>query len=680
MADITTMLDSSVREFERYDNNALTLFFNQVNSVIEPYFGDAIKRDRQLRNFIFQEPFLLSAIYSIVSARAALTYTLDGPPQSVKQTQELIRNFQYGDGWIKFVSLLTFDLLTQDNGAFAEIVRLKPRPGRKPHTGQIITVSHLDASRCIRTGDPLNPVIYVDEKGKQHEMAWYNVMTFEEFPHPSQTAKGRQISFVSRVLKGAEVVDATSTYEYEQTTGRFAKRINLVGGVAQHTIDDIIMKGGIDADNAGLTKFMPNLIVAALDPNAKVTTETIDFANLPEGYNKDDLMKWYIQLLALGAGTDVQEFGTIPGEGLGTGSQSSTLAQKSKVKGILLFIKMLEEKFNQAKVIPPNVAFKFLQQDTAEENEKAKAAKTRAETRKLQIDSGEITPQIAANIAVDQGDLKQVFLVEMGRSDATVNIEVTDTERVSEQIIEGDSETGEEVKSSVAWKTAELIRQRIEQSKVQNVIPIDEHKLTTFTETLRNLVILNGQQKIWTDDNWQSGLLSQSARLSGIQPHELRQRLPDNYVVTVSKTKLYENGILVYETDKPKATSKCLVVNQPKTVCSVCNQPHFTYNFVFPYGWQSTCQDHQDRGLKGKPQLEQYSLSELIKTFKIQFQNEDQREGLVSASVVYAHLLGGSKSINEQDIKDSLMLLKMSDNVDIFINKIMQSYYKALSS
>lgn len=85
-----------------------------------------VRRDRQLREFINIEPFLKATIFNIAVSRAALPWEIDGPPRTARRVQEAL----LGSDWIPTIMKTAFDVLTQDNAGFIEIVRDKPLRGR----------------------------------------------------------------------------------------------------------------------------------------------------------------------------------------------------------------------------------------------------------------------------------------------------------------------------------------------------------------------------------------------------------------------------------------------------------------------------------------------------------------------------------------------------------------------
>lgn len=551
--------------------NSLVLQFAQNNSKFIP-FGTSIRaRDEQLVKFALTEPFLISAIYSISMTRASLAWELTGPPQSVKKVQEILKKSDFGRGWQSLIGKISFDLLTCDNGAFIEIVRGKKRSDRNPETAPIVALNHIPSKQVIQTGNPETPVIYQDVNGILHELKWYEVIPLVEVPIPNEDNKNVQYSFVSRVLEMAETIKAISNYQKEKVTGRFGAAIHVISGVKQHDIEVIEKQAQIKATNQGLLNYMSPIILSTIDPSSQVTKQTIELASYPDGFNYNELLVWYITLLALASGSDYMDFAPLPGKGLGTAAQSDSLAQKSRVKGILLFMKIIENALETSRVLPPNVSFRYSNADATAEYQQAEIKKLRAETRKFQIESREITPEVAAQMALDQGDLRQEYLLMMNQQQDEI-ITVADDERVSEHILHPDRSNltiterppepqinpTKPVNPATAQKASSWICRLIEEHPMQAAKPIPASQLQTMQDHLRNWI--TKEITIGTTNVWLDYILIKAAKNSGINPIALRQRMPDNYRVYIQSNRITDSkGNLIYQTIERKETNKTTI-------------------------------------------------------------------------------------------------------------------------
>lgn len=422
------------------------------------------ERDDYLRKFWTTEPFLAGAIYSIATRNAAFRFELEGPERPVKRVQEMLSQSDLGAGWQSMIVKVSIDLLSQDNGAFIELIRparAKTRKGwvdvarlRDRHgdmgwflpdgkqvadkavtdipTDNVIGLAHLDAQRCQRTGDPDWPVAYMDTHGESHKLAWWQVLTLEEFPSPKEDMNGVGHCAVSRVLRMAQILRDVEIYKSEKVSGRFTRRVYLTN-VDPQAVQDAILQAEEHADNLSLSRYMQPIIAATIDPNAEPAVQSIDLAAMPDAFDQEAEMRWYVAGLAMALGVDYGFLAPLPGGNLGTATQSETQARSARGKSSQMFMSMLEHKFNFGGVLPSSVQFRFKEIDPQEKAQEDAGAKLRAETRALRIQSGEITTTVARQIAQDEGDLEEEYVALMGEEDVTTDITADDTESVDAQ-------------------------------------------------------------------------------------------------------------------------------------------------------------------------------------------------------------------------------------------------------
>jgi hypothetical protein len=409
-----------------------------------PIWGTApATRDQMLRAFWPTEPILASALFSTISRYAAFGWTLQGPPKTVSAVQGVLHGVELGDGWISLITKTLIDLFTQDNGAFIEIVRTADTP-----TAPVISLNHLDANRCVRTGLRQEPVIYYDVGGQGHSLKWFQVIKLTEFPSPIERARGMQYCVITRLLRAAQVMKDIGVYEREKISGRFNRAIHLIGGVQSATILKALESQRQRADEENLRLYLQPLIIAALDPTSTVTKQTIELASMPDGFNRESAFKWYVNQLALAFGSDYQDYAPMPQGNLGSSQQSQILHMKSRGRGPKLFMSMIEHMFNFHGIMPATVKFIFGDQDIAEDMDHARLRQMRAQERQIRIASNEITPQIARQIAVDVGDLDPKYLDALNESDLTTATALQSTGPLDVGKSEGGAPLGNQYASS----------------------------------------------------------------------------------------------------------------------------------------------------------------------------------------------------------------------------------------
>jgi len=404
--------------YEELPRSDLTFVF-QIASIAESMvqFGqDPRLRDLQLRAFWPTEPLLASAVYNIVSRNASFKWELDGPPRTVKAVQEMFQNANFGKGWTDFITKLQVDLFTQDNGAFFEIIRSGPGRDSVP-----ISFAHLDAGACRRTGVHDWPVIYTDRYGAEHKLKPWQVVSIEEFPSPIEKMNGIQLCAVSRVLRAAQLLRDVGIYKREKLSGNTPTSIHLVGGINEKELTDSLQQHGQHQMQQQYMRYIKPLIFAPVDPTVDVSHVELKLKSLPDNFDEETTLKWYISQLAMGFGADYQEFAPLPGGNMGTSSQSMVQHMKARGKGPALFMQLITQTLNYRNIIPRNVLFRYDEQDPAADMEKWDVLKKKADTYKVYLDGGVYTPEAVLQMQLDDGDISQeIFdMITQGAPDVT---------------------------------------------------------------------------------------------------------------------------------------------------------------------------------------------------------------------------------------------------------------------
>lgn len=388
---------------------ALLLYTAAVaGETLSPWGARPQMRDIQLRAFWHTEPFLAGTIGSMALRNSALHWKITGEPRSSEAAALVLQNANLGNGWEDFCIRVSIDLLTQDKGAFVEIVRV-----RDSETAPVIGINHLDANRCYPTGDPLAPVVYEDADGKYHRLKWYQVVQLLEMPAPVTYAREGafwriQYCAVTRMLRAAQIVKSIGIYNEEKITGRFTKGIHLISGVTTTEVETALRDNQVKNDQMGLMRYeaLPP-IVGSIDRKATVETAYLPLAGLPDNWDEEKAYKWYLTIMALCFGADYQDLAPLPGGGLGSGQQSEVLHRKSRGKGQAFWMQMIARLLNLHGILPRNTQFEWDEDDPEADKTLAEVQKLRADARKTRLDSGELLPEIAWQIALEVGDLTE---------------------------------------------------------------------------------------------------------------------------------------------------------------------------------------------------------------------------------------------------------------------------------
>lgn len=433
-------------------------FFLQV---MAPAFGPAEgtdlpnywspARDWHLRSSVHLEPMWSAAVNKAITKIASRGWEVSDTDESdlrIKRGQALYLNAEAGQGWVAFMSRHLRDYLTTDNGAFVEVVRASPAAGSK-----ILGLMHLDSLRCTRTSDPDYPVVYRDRQGGEHVLRDYQVLTFVDMPSPSETLNGVGFSATSRAYRTIFKLAAMERFLYEKVSGSGATSIEIVQGLSETSLKTALTTADNQMVQKGAIYYKGSVIVTALG-DTPITNVSIPLKSLPDGFNlKEERDNAYV-IYANALGIPVQDIQPLSGQGLGTGTQTVILAEAEEGQGMAAWGKQWEHAQNEH-VLPETTTFSWSTNDLRDQQSKANVSLARAQARAAQIGSGEITPAIALNIAVDAGDVPREFLPQ----DLTQGGTLDDTEKpIDAPVVTPDGTIQPAVGDPMAAVTAALAR------------------------------------------------------------------------------------------------------------------------------------------------------------------------------------------------------------------------------
>lgn len=406
--------EPSVDTLAAQSMDSLVLYFANAADVVPPWGTQTVRRDAMLRELWMKEPLLKSAVVSMAVRYASLPWDLEGPTRMTGIYRNMLQGVERGKGWIDLWSKVMCDVFTQDNGGFIEIIRAEDSP-----TAPVVSLKHLDSAKCRRLPRAETPVRYWDVNNTPHDLKWYQVADFVEMPSPIERGYGLGVCAVSRILEAAQIMRDIRTYKSEKVGGRWNRSIHIVSGVPQSYIDDVLEKQSNDADAAGQLRYLLPLILCSISADKPVSHEEIALASLPDGFDEDKTLHWYIIELADAFMVDPQEFAPLMGGTLGTSTQSQVLAQKGRSKGPTLFMSKVEHLMNFRGILPRTVTFKYGGQDMATDAERAMIDWRRTQQLRMLIEAGIITPEIGQQMLRDWGMLKPEYLTILGTHDVT---------------------------------------------------------------------------------------------------------------------------------------------------------------------------------------------------------------------------------------------------------------------
>lgn len=417
MSNGNGVLSQSVTRDDHADVRKNGMFGGMFRFVV-PVYGPATgtdlpiywsrERDYYLRRSIHLESMWSSAISKAITKIAAQGWEVEDSDESTlraKRAQQLLLNAEFNQGWVGFINKHLRDFLTTDNGAFVEIVRASGAAGSK-----ILGLVHLDSARCIRTGDPDYPLIFCDRKGRYHQLRDYQVLPFVDMPSPDETLNGVGFCAASRAYRTIYKLAAMEQYLYEKASGSGATQIVFIQGVSQGSLETAIASAKGEQVAKGAQYYMGTISIPVMG-DTEIRQIAIKLKDLPDGFDLEKERDNSYLIYANAIGIPVQDIKPLSGQGLGTGTQTVILAEAEEGQGLASWRKQWEHAMNE-QVFPETTTFSWATKDLRDQQMAAQNQLVRAQARAAQIASGEITPGIALQMAVDIEDVPKAFLPE----------------------------------------------------------------------------------------------------------------------------------------------------------------------------------------------------------------------------------------------------------------------------
>jgi hypothetical protein len=287
---------------------------------------------------------------------------------------------------------------------FAEVVVTNSRP-----RARVTGLYHLDSMRCTRTGNLMYPVRYLPVRGPWQLLRYDQVLMFADQPSPRAELFGVGRCAATRAYVTIAKLGAMEQMVYEFLTSGGVNKIALLRGVSESTLRGIIQAGEQNAAAKGLL-YYKGVIIGAIPTDLPLELTEIVLKQLLPGFEaKTERDNGYV-IYANAAGMPVQDIQPLSGQGLGTGTQTEILEEAGQGVGMAAFLKWWEQTVSD-NVLPQTTTLEFINEhDTRDQKARAEVSKLRAEERKTRIESGEISPAVARQLAADAGDLPQELL------------------------------------------------------------------------------------------------------------------------------------------------------------------------------------------------------------------------------------------------------------------------------
>jgi hypothetical protein len=385
-------------------------YAGQVLLPPEPPAWWSPSRDFALRATLFAEDMWAAAVAKAITAQAALGWTVADSADSqqrIKRQQDQYLYANGGQGWVVFLQMYLQDILCTDNGGAFEIVRASSAAGSRM-LGRV----HLDSGRVRRTGDAEIPAIYVDLKGYEHEMRAHQISLYADMPSAQASAFGVGNCAAGRVYRTIYKLASMERYVVEKVTGRRIQTIDIVNGISAQQLEDGLSSADASNRAKNFQQYMGSVIIPSIAKDATASGYRIDLAGLPDGFNaKEERDNGYVKY-ANALGVSVTQIQPLSGQGLGNAGQSQVLDDQAETAGALIAWRKWWEQNENTWLTPTTTTFAWTVNDLREQKAEAEVQKLRADTRSVMLASGEISPDMSRQIALDAGDIPPELLVD----------------------------------------------------------------------------------------------------------------------------------------------------------------------------------------------------------------------------------------------------------------------------
>lgn len=380
----------------------------RANDLIAPWWSRY--RDRQLREFWKKPDHLAGAIYTLTSKMSAVSHKVIPKDTSIKAHVEQAENLtmilvdspEFGEGgWVNFFQKWTEELVTQDNGAFGEIIGFGDPTG--PIIGRPLSIAHLDSFRCTRTGNSVWPVVYQDTDGKLYKLHSSRVIISSQMSSPIAEMYGVGVCGISRCLNVSQNLLDIAIFKQEKLGSRPMRELLITkGGLDPMDLVFAFQKAEEGATRAGLRRYAKVVIGgSATLPDADV--EQIPLSELPDGFDEQSNTIFGMATIALALGMDAREL--FPAMQSGA-TRADALIQhlKQRGKGPGQIMQSIDQQLN-SKYLPPHLKHVFDEQDDAEDRQSADIRLVRANRRVQDSTTMSIPQRVLREQMLTDGDV-----------------------------------------------------------------------------------------------------------------------------------------------------------------------------------------------------------------------------------------------------------------------------------
>lgn len=323
-------------------------------------------------------------------------YTLEGPERTLSGRARPIIDFaEYGRGFMEFCAKWVCAFLTHDNGVFTELIADAPdrryagigdtfQDGdpvpnlMKPREGPVLGVAVLDSTRCERTGDFTYPVRYYDLQGRCHLYHRTRIHFISDMPAGAEWLFNYGFCALSRCLATLHYGVNWATARNEMLDNMPPLSIITASGINKADLEKQMAEFQQKRDAMGEYVLRTVLMLVNANADKKVELDLTNIRQLWESFDEKQALDVSVTMVAMAFGLDYQDLAPLSTAAMGSGAQSTILAQKTIGKGPGNILRHLEALLKE--VLPSSCEFKFDFQDDQQDLQRAQINQTKAST------------------------------------------------------------------------------------------------------------------------------------------------------------------------------------------------------------------------------------------------------------------------------------------------------------
>ncbi len=382
----------------------LQAFLVTATDSLPPWWTPA--RDAKLRAMVRPNNYLAGVLYHALSKlNIPIVFTPRNPriqaqvDRLAEWREAVYLNSQFGRGLDEAFKLWAKDWLTQDNGAFMEIIG--PGDPLGPISGLPLGVRHLDASRCRRVYDPVYPVVYRGDDSKFYRLHHSRLITSAQMAETHSTYPGVGLCAVSRShMVSQSLVDAI-VYKMEKMGSRPTSQILYTDGDATDLVRALVVANEL-MDSLGLTRHAQVAAVGNITNLGKLDLNQFD------PFNERDTFEIGAYALAMTWGLDARDIWPLVGNKSNEEIANMRAAGKLPADYVTALLPQL-----QANLTPGFALVAMDYQDDSQDQSAAIIGDIRSRDLARRVESGALTPAAARRLMYERGDIDEDVYFEL---------------------------------------------------------------------------------------------------------------------------------------------------------------------------------------------------------------------------------------------------------------------------